>query len=148
MCEDLNEEQRARLWEHRLHVENLFYSRLTSFLTIQAILLAVVGALYSKNGPPIFILKIISILGLLLTFLWLFAQFRHKQSVDTLVNRAKECLPEYRVTMRKMEEERGGLRYSSRPLWLTTYIVPLLIAMMWVILLLFLFRWLPPWALS
>lgn len=141
MSENLDSEQRGRLWEHRLHVENLFYSRLTSFLTIQVILLAVVGALYSKNSSPIFILRVIGFLGILLTCIWFFAQLWHKQTLDILLNRARDCLPEYKVTMIKIEKEGGWLlRHSKHPLFWITYIIPLLVVFMWVILLLFLFQ--------
>ena len=50
MPENLDSEQRARLWEHRLEIEKLLFSRLTIFLTYETILLAVFGALYSKTG--------------------------------------------------------------------------------------------------
>lgn len=33
MSENLDSEQRARLWEYRLHIEDQVYSRMTVFLT-------------------------------------------------------------------------------------------------------------------
>jgi hypothetical protein len=128
------------LWEHRLHVENLFYSRLTSFLTIQAILLAVVGALYSKSTPPIFVLIVICGLGLGMTFIWVFAQAKHKQSLDVLLARARECLPEYEVTTKLLAEKRGWSFLGISPIWLIEYMVPSMVVAVWVVFLVFLLR--------
>ncbi len=52
MSENLDSEQRARLWEYRLHVENQLYSRMTVFLAFETILLAVVGTLYANPNLP------------------------------------------------------------------------------------------------
>lgn len=118
MSENLESEQHARLWEHRLHVENLFYSRLNFVLIFESVLLGIVGALYSKNGPPIFVLKVISFLGFIITVTWFIAQVRYKQTVDVLFERAKECLPEYRETMEKIKKREGGFFHVLPAQWL------------------------------
>jgi len=44
MTENLDSEQRNRLWEHRLFIESQIYGRANLFLVIETVLLAVVGA--------------------------------------------------------------------------------------------------------
>src|SRR6266700_102299 len=64
MPENLDSEPRNRLWAHRLHVESQMYSRVTLFLVIESVLLAVVGTVYSKTGLSLLVVKAIVILGL------------------------------------------------------------------------------------
>ena len=107
-------------------------------MTIQGILLAVVGVLDSKSTAPIFVLIVICGLGLCMTFIWVFAQARHKQSLDVLFARARECLPEYRVTMNQIAEKRSWVFFDKPPLWFITYVVPFLVTVVWVVFLIFL----------
>ena len=41
MPENLDGEQSRRLWEYRLHIENLLYNRLNFFLILESVLLGV-----------------------------------------------------------------------------------------------------------
>jgi hypothetical protein len=47
MAEDLDNEQKARLWKHKLHLDTTFYIRLNFFLVFESILLGFVGVLYT-----------------------------------------------------------------------------------------------------
>jgi hypothetical protein len=141
--ENLSPEQLARLWEHRLHVEKLFYSRLSFFLAFETILLGVVGALYSKNGPPIFVLRAISVLGLCITLVWLVVQHRHRHIFNVLDKRAKCHFAEYCETVKIIDEGKFQPPGKNPAIWLLTYLVPFLLVLAWVFLLLFLFQWLP-----
>jgi hypothetical protein len=137
--ENLDSEQRARLWEHRLEIETLFFSRLNFFLIFESVLLAVVGALYSKTGQSTLVLKVIVILGFCITDVWLYIQDRNRQVYAVLDKRAYDNLPEYKVTRDLFGKGRWPLRVQTPAIMLLTYAVPVLIALVWTFL--FLFFW-------
>ena len=141
MSEDLASEARNRLWEFRLHVENLLYSRLNFFLIFESVLLGVVGALYTRPGQSILVLKAIVILGFCITVVWLYVQHNIKQIFVVLDKRAYDFFPEYEenidtfLSIRKVESKMG---IQSPALILLTYVVPVLVALVWFFLLFFL----------
>ena len=134
MSENLDSEQRARLWEHRLEVEKLFFSRLNFFLLFESVLLGVVGALYSKTGSLILVLRVIVILGFCITVFWLYAQDRNKQVFDVLDKRAYDNLPEYKVSVDQFGKGRWPLRLKFPDKLLLTYFIPTLVALVWIFL--------------
>src|SRR6266700_5735867 len=81
MPDNLDSEQRTRLWEYRLHIENQLYIRLTVFLTYETILLAVVGTLQNNlNSAKSVVLVLIVTIS---TSTTLFAELRLFCSVPT-----------------------------------------------------------------
>ena len=134
MPEDLENDQINRLWEHRLHIDNLFYERLSFFLVFESVLLGVVGVLYSRPNPVILVPKVISILGFIITIIWVYVQARHKHIFNVVSTRAKEIMPEYRITLERIDQKRWPLSAT----WLLAYVVPILVVVVWIILLLFL----------
>ena len=113
----LDNEQLHRLWEHRLHIENEFYSRLNFFLIFESVLLGVVGALYSKTNQVMFVLRVIAILGLSITLVWLYFQARHKYLMDTINVRCSDIMPEYRETI----EHSNKKKWPLSNMWLLAY---------------------------
>src|SRR5690349_9326324 len=98
MPENLENDQLNRLWSHKQHVDNLFYERLNYFLIFESILLGIVGVLYSRPGSVVIMLKMITLLGLLITIIWLYIQARNKYIRDVVGRRARELIPEYKTT--------------------------------------------------
>ena len=145
MSENLDREQRARLWEYRLHVENQVYSRMTVFLTYETILIGVIGVLYTKPDPPRNVLTILIVLGMFITLISLYVQHNIKQVFVIIETRTYDNLPEHKETLDRIfsvrrVESRLGLRRPA--LMLLTYVVPILILLVWMFLLLFLLPWL------
>ncbi len=148
MPENLDSEQRARLWEYRLHVENQLYSRMTVFLAFETILLAVVGTLYANSNLPKNMLVILIVLGVLITLIWLYVQHNIKQVLVILDLRACDNLPEHKETMDRIVSARRvlrrlGIKAKAPALLLITYFVPILILLVWILLLLFQLQWFP-----
>jgi hypothetical protein len=146
IAENLDSEQRARLWEYRLHVENQLYTRLTVFLAYETILLAVVGMLYANATLPKNMLIILTVFGSLITLIWLYVQHNVKQVFVILDRRTYDNLPEHRETIKRIYsarkwESRLGIR--TPVLLLLTYPIPILILLIWISLLLYLQYWLP-----
>src|SRR5262245_51845103 len=130
-------EQRNRLWQHRLHIEDLLYTRLNFFLIFESVLLAVVGALYSKTGQSTLALKVIIILGFCITLFWLYVQHNVKQLLLVLHDRACANFPEFKESMNRMLSRRkvvGKLGTENPATLLLTYGVPVLVALVWVFL--------------
>jgi hypothetical protein len=141
MTENLDSEQSRRLWEYRLHVGNQLYSRLTFFLIFESVLLGVVGALYSKTSQSALVLKVIVILGFCITVVWLYIQHNIKQSFVVMENRAKENFPEHKESIneiRKVRKVESRLGIEAPATILLTYVIPSLVALVWIFLLFFL----------
>ncbi len=148
IAENLDSEQRARLWEYRLHIENQLYSRMTVFLTYETILLAVVGTLSNNPASARNVLMVLIVLGVFITFIWLYVQHNTKQIFVILDRRTYDNLPEHKETIdrimnaRRMEK-RVGIKTRTPVLLLLTYVVPILILLVWVFLLLSQLQWFP-----
>lgn len=134
MSEHLGTEQIRRLWEHHLHLDNNFYNRLNFFLVFESVLLGVVGLLYSRPNSSVLVLKLIVLLGFSLTAIWGYVQARQKYLLDDLKEQVKAVVPEYRMTL----ERRKLSRWPVSSMWLLTYTVPTLVALVWLVFLIFL----------
>ena len=154
ISENLDSEQRARLWQYRLHVENQVYSRMTVFLTYETILIGVIGVLYTKPDPPRNVLTILIVLGVFITLIWFYVQHNIKQVLVILDRRASDNFPEHKESMNRIVSARRVVsrltKTKNRPLGmkapallLITYFVPILILLVWMFLLLFQLHWLP-----
>jgi hypothetical protein len=144
MSENLDSEQCRRLWEFRLHTETILYNRLAFFLAFETVLLAVVGTLYNKSESPKGVLIIILVLGVSISLIGLYLQHNMKQIFDVADKRVLDSnnFPEYRETidrirsMRRMES-RLGIRTETPALMLLTYVLPVLVTLLWICLLIF-----------
>jgi hypothetical protein len=116
-------------------------------LTYETILTGVVGLLYTiKPDPPKALLTILIVLGMLITLIWLYAQYNVKQVYAILDHRTYDNFPEHRETIKRIYrarkwESRLGIR--APVLLLLTYPIPILILLIWISLLLYLQFWLP-----
>jgi hypothetical protein len=145
MSENLNSEERRRLWEFRLHIETILYNRLAFFLAFETVLLAVVGTLYGKPDSPKGVLIIIVVLGVLITLIWLYLQHNMKQIFDVADQRILDSdnFPEHKETVDRIRslrrmESKLGIKTKTPALMLLTYILPGLVTLLWIFLLIFL----------
>ena len=146
MPENLDSEQRARLWEYRLHVEDQVYSRMAVFLTYETILTGVIGVLYTILAPPRNVLTILIVLGMFITLISLYVQHNIKQVFVIIETRTYDNLPEHKETVNRILNARkweSKLGIRTPALSLLTYAIPILILLVWLFLLLFLLQWLP-----
>ena len=129
-------DQANRLFQHGLHEDNAFTERSNYFLVAESLLVvaytgllsgASAGSSLTKVGSIIWIARTLATFGFLLTLLWIYVNRRQWYVVRHLQERAREILPEYKVTY----ETRGKWRISST--WLMAYAVPSLIAVMWAV---------------
>lgn len=125
--ESINSDQQNRLWAYKLHEEDIFYNRLNFFLVFESVLLGVVGLLYSRSYVLI-ILRLVDILGLILTVLWGYVQARQLYTYTILVDYLKEVMPEYKIVV--VRRNKWFLIGSSKKF--LTYLVPTLIILMWI----------------
>jgi len=114
---------------------------MTVFLTYETILLAVVGTLSNNPASARNVLMVLIVLGVFITFIWLYVQHNTKQIFVILDRRTYDNLPEHKETIdrimhaRRMEK-RLGIKTRTPVLFLLTYVVPILILLVWVFLLL------------
>ena len=129
-------DQINRLFQHGLHEDNVFTERSNYFLMAESLLVVAYTGLLSgmsagsspaKAGSIIGIARTLAAFGFLLTILWIYVNQRQRYVLKHIKERAREILPEYKVTY----ETRNNWRISST--WLMAYAVPLLIAVMWAV---------------
>jgi hypothetical protein len=144
MSENLDSEQRRRLWEFRLHTETILYNRLAFFLAFETVLLAVVGTLYNKPDSPKGVLVIIIVLGVLITLIGLYLQHNMKQIFDVVDKRILDSdnFPEHKETVDRIRsirrmERKLGIKTKTPALMLLSYVLPGLITLLWIFLLIF-----------
>jgi len=84
MNEKLSVEQINRLWQHRLHEDTMFNTRMNFFVVFESILIAVVGILFTNllSSKPILISIIV--LGIIITIIWTYIQGKQKFLLDFL----------------------------------------------------------------
>lgn len=134
MTENLDQDAKNRLWEHGFHEDTMFSERLNFFLVFEGILIAVVGQLYSQSPRNIFVVKATIVLGLLTTLIWWYVQIQQKIILEDLMERTREAIPEYLVTV----ERRNRRRLPIRVIPLLAYGIPGLVVAFWLVLLFFL----------
>ena len=123
-----------RLWEHGNHEDTMFSERLNFFLVFEGVLIAVVGQLYAQTPHNVLVVKATIVLGLLTTLIWGYVQIQQKIILEDLIERSRELLPEYRVTV----ERRNKRRLPIRVIPLLAYGIPGLVLTFWLVLLFFL----------
>jgi hypothetical protein len=142
--EDLNCEQRKRLWEYRLHIETILYNRLAFFLAFETVLLAVVGILYDKPDSPRIVLMMFIGLGILTALIGLYLQHNMKQIFVVVDERILDSgnFPEFKETVDRIRSIRRmerilGITTKTPALMLLTYVLPILVTLLWILLLIF-----------
>lgn len=133
MSQNLDNEQLNRLRAHGLHEDVMFHTKLNFFLVYESVMLGVVGVLYSRPTPAKAVLISMTCLGLILTIIWGYVQARHKYIFDSIRALQREVVPEYRLVMEKRERVNWPISSNS----LLAYAVPALVAVTWVVLLIF-----------
>ena len=133
-------DQANRLFQHGLHEHNIFIGMGNYFLIAESMLVVAYAALLSsgQSGASLavqqtnilLVARILALFGFLLTAVWIYVNRRQWQILRHLQERARELVPEYKVTY----ETRPKQRISATAL--IAYFVPTPIAAMWVIFIL------------
>lgn len=131
MPEDLDSEQRARLWEYRLHLDNNFYNRLNFFLIFESVLIGMVGVLYSRPSPSMIVVRLVILLGFSLTVIWGYVQARQMYILYSIHELVQEIAPEYKLAFVRRDRR----KWPIPSMWLLAYAVPCLVALVWLLLL-------------
>ena len=130
-------DQANRLFQHGLHEHNIFIQMGNYFLIAESMLVVAYAALLSSGqssaSPAIrqttvlLVARILAFFGFFLTVVWIYVNRRQWRIFRHLQERARELVPEYRVTY----ETRPRQRISATAL--IAYFVPAPIATMWMI---------------
>lgn len=130
-------DQANRLFQHGLHEDNVFTEKGNYFLIAESMFVVAYAGLLSgsqsiassgvQSTNILVVARVLSLFGFLLTVVWIYSNRRQWYVVRHLQERARQLLPEYKVTY----ETRRKWRISSTGLM--AYSVPALIAIMWAI---------------
>ncbi|SCZ84499.1 hypothetical protein [Nitrosomonas mobilis] len=126
----MQEHTTDRLWQHALHEDNLFNSRLGGFLTFQSLLLATSGLVINANvGQVASFVIFLCVVGIALSGIWFFILLRQSRNIDILVSRCREAYPEFRETTDLMYAGLLG-RYLKAPT--VSVMIPVLVMVIWI----------------
>lgn len=131
------QEQANRLFQHGLHEHNIFIEMGNYFLIAESMFVVAYAGLLSSGQSSaslsvqqtniLLVARILAFFGFLLTVVWIYVNRRQWQIFRHLQERARELVPEYKVTY----ETRPKQRISATAL--IAYFVPIPIALMWII---------------
>ncbi len=124
-------EQIERLWHYRNSVITIFNNFVNSFVVAESVLLAVVGMLASSSSPMARIKIPVIFLGLFLTLLWMYVPAKQRFILQSLKGVCAEHLPEYQEQL----ELRQNSVWKFSTTWLLAFLLPLVFAAIWIIVL-------------
>ena len=125
-------DQANRVFQHGLYEDSALTERSNYFLIAESMLVVAYTGLISSASAAtqqstILVARILAFFGFLLTIVWIYVNRRQWYVIQHLRERALELVPEYKVTY----ETRRKWRISA--IWLMVYLVPALIAVMWIV---------------
>lgn len=140
----IDEHQRARLWEHRLHEDVIFNERQNFFLLAESVLAVAYTEALASTEPKTVVALVIGGLAFILTLAWLLVNRRQYAIVRYVQKRAQAHLPEFAETYRTRAKSISSTKILTYPLTkilaypstkILAYVVPSLVAVMWLVLL-------------
>jgi hypothetical protein len=125
----MDEHQRARLWEHRLHEDIIFNERQNFFLLAESVLAVAYTEALASTEPKTVVALVIGGIAFVLTLAWLLVNRRQYAIVRHVHKRAVAYLPDFAQTYGTRPKGRIS---STRIL---ASFVPWLVVVMWLVLL-------------
>ena len=122
-----SEDEKNRLWEHRLHEDLILYQRHSFVLVTESLLLVAYSQLLGAHEH--FAATALAAVGILVTVAWLMVNSRERKIIAHVHARAIESLREFADTYR----DRPRSRLSSTVVLAT--LIPSLLATIWALLL-------------
>ena len=130
MPKKISQDALNRLWELGLHEDKAFNDRLNFFLVFESVFLGVIASLANNATVNTLFIKIIAIIGLLITFIWGYVQAKHKFIIDDMKAQGRELLPEYSDVAKRRRKSKFPFSVTS----ILTYVIPALISLIWIAL--------------
>jgi len=129
-AKDLSPEEKARLFTHGLHEEGIFYNRLNFFLVFESFLVAAAVSGFSGKGAPPFGFPI-AIVGLMVSFLWWYAQVAKLAILKTLEERVEEAYLDFQETISLSTRKRQQYHLHWSATRLLAHALPLIFVVWW-----------------
>lgn len=120
---------RTRVWQHALHEEKIYNERSNFSLVAEAMLFVFFATLGVETQTWALIL--LSILGLILTVMWVMIAMRQEEDLKLAVERLKKYCDEYEE-FEKQRKERKRFRGSGT--LILGRLIPIVLGLAWVIL--------------
>ena len=124
-----------KMWDYVKHADNTFGDRQNFFLLFQSILIGgvIVGKGRSSKAAQDLqsALPILGLLGLVITLIWWYVQFRQAYVLDCVIDYIRLCIPTYREVIRPIRD--APFRRNST--MLQGYYIPFMVAVLWLVML-------------
>jgi len=135
ICEEspLAEPQASRLFAHGLHEDTIFNERLNFFAVFESILFAAAASIYANKDIISTLLgAFLCLVGVGISILWMWLQYRQYVKLKVLVLRAEKHLPEYERTRELARGAKRGVTAGK----VLTFVIPSVVLSMWLFVLL------------
>jgi hypothetical protein len=129
--EEWSHDQIERIWQLRLHGDVMFTNHSNFFLLCESILIVVISTLSSNDKPKKSILLAVTMVGFILTVIWIYVLGKQRCILNLLKKICKENMPEYKK-YKEIREKKCPWGISN--MWLLAYAVPILIGLLWLYL--------------
>lgn len=125
-----------RLWQYKMHEEDIFYQRNNFFLVAESMLLIALATLFNATRAGFLIIFVLAALGCVLTLIWIYVSSRQLVVIQQI---AKESEAVFHVYHR-IRTERSIWPFSSTKL--LAYFVPSIVMGTWItIIIITYFKW-------
>lgn len=128
-----------RLWQHGLHEDTQLFQRSNFFLLAESLLIVAYsgllavseasGASHTLASHVLLITRVMATFGLMFTIAWLYVGHRHLKYCRYIQAKALDRLSDYRAT------RAGWQNNPISSLSVITYMIPILVGVLWILFL-------------
>jgi len=133
MSRVIGDAEKARLLDHGMHEEGIFYGRLNFFLLFQSLLLGAVVQTATATDVRIRNLQVLALaLGVAVLVVWVYAQLKKLKYLKLLEARLAQYLPEFSEIDKREGVFAEARRRSISANKLITFAAPVFIFLAWL----------------
>jgi small-conductance mechanosensitive channel len=126
MAGPISSEDAEKLWQYKMHEEDIFYQRLNFFLVAESMLFVAYTTLFASPRSIFSVIIVLSTLGSILTLVWIYVSSRQLNVMRQIAKESQEAVNVYA----RIREERSKWPVSSTKL--LAYFVPLVVLLAWL----------------
>ena len=115
-----------KLWQYKMHEEDIFYQRNNFFLVAESMLLIALATLFNAPRTTFSLIVVFATLGCLLTVVWIYVSSRQLSVIRQIAKESESVIDVYA----RIRLERAKWPLSSTKL--LAYFVPAIVMLTWI----------------
>ena len=122
----ISPEESEKLWQYKMHEEDIFYQRNNFFLVAESMLLIALATLFGAARTTFSLILVLAILGCVLTIVWIYVSSRQLSVIQQISKESQAVVEVYA----RIRLERSKWPVSSTKL--LAYFVPSIVMGTWI----------------